>query len=120
MTQPQLFDSSCRPANIPAFCRAEARERSHKTTGRPALVEKFFAGLPQGATADQAAATLGIILNTARRCVHDLASEGKLHPIGIGQSAYNNPQTVYVHSAHAGLHQEAIRAHAQKALRFDK
>jgi len=114
MTQPSLFDPSGRPANISAYCRAEARERSHKTTGTVARVEATFKNHPEGITADRVAEILGLILNTARRCVFDLAAEGSLHPIGIGQSCYNNPQTIYVHNNFKGQHLEAIRAHALK------
>jgi hypothetical protein len=113
MIQHQLFDQG--GTNLPAACRAAAREKSNKHSGLMRLVEAAFEIRPQGATADAVAASLDCVLNTARRCVHYLAAEGKLHPIGVGESAYKNPQTIYVHNKYAFNHAEAIKAHAQRA-----
>lgn len=111
MIQPQLFGQGSN--NLPAACRAAAREKSTRHSGLMRLVDAAFEIRPQGATADAIAASLGCVLNTARRCVHYLAAENKLHPIGVGESAYKNPQTVYVHSKYAFDHAAAIKAYAQ-------
>lgn len=120
MTQPQLFDNSGRPANIPAYCRAEAREKSNKHGGIMKKVETEFETRVAGCTADHVADVLGVVLNSARRCVHYLAAEGTLHPIGIGMSRYLNPQTIYVHKNYADRYRAEIQAHAQKELEAGK
>jgi hypothetical protein len=99
--------------NAPEICRSAALEKAKTHSGIMKLVEAAFVIREDGATADQVADSLSCVLNTARRAAHYLAAEGTLLAIGIGSSAYNNPQTLYVHKKHAWKHQEAIRTYKQ-------
>lgn len=129
MTQPQLpgfgtpgysdYTPPHHPASIKAACRAAANEKAHKHDGLIAEVEGYYKRLKDGATADHVAdlmeqAGLRVVLNTIRRCAFDLDEQGDLIAIGIGESRYGNPQTLYVHRIFRSQHQEAIRAHAQR------
>jgi hypothetical protein len=119
MTQPDLFGgqpaqySTGHRLNLPEICRSAAHEKVKTHAGIMRLVEAAFEIRPDGATADAIAVSLSCVLNTARRCAHYLAKEGTLLAIGIGDSAYKNPQTTYVHKKHAWKHQAAIAKYKQ-------
>lgn len=101
--------------NAAEICRAASHEKAKTHNGVMKLVAGAFMIRPEGATADQVAASLGCVLNTARRAVHYLAAEGTLLAMGIGNSAYKNPQVLYCHKTHAWQHAAAIAQHKQAA-----
>lgn len=133
MTQPQLpgfgtpgysdYTPAHHPASIKADCRAAANEKAHKHGGLVAEVEGYYKRLPAGSTADHVADLMEddgkrVVLNTIRRCAFDLDEQGDLIAIGIGESRYGNPQTLYVHKDFRHAHRAAIEAHqAQEAAK---
>lgn len=115
MNQPDLFNAGgsgftgpTGAENIPAQCRSAARIKATGHGGKLRLVESEFEKREEGCTADLVAKIHDLVLNTARRCVFDLAKEKVLLPIGVGMSRHLNPQTVYVHRKHAWRHAKAI------------
>lgn len=118
MIQPDLFNTGGGQApapqgDIPAQCRREARAAATKHSGLALLVERTFENHAAGTTADHVADLHHLVLNTVRRCVHDLAKSGTLVPIGVGMSRHYNHQTIYAHRNYCKLHAEAIKSYQE-------